>query len=184
MHRGSSSLSISTTEAEEVARAEAAAVIEDLKARLEKLDSTSEQYRKQADVLQSRLQDALKEQAKLEERAHEGEEQLEALRNEKRESARQMREMETIYEAEKSKILKEKEDMSNREEEMQAVINRLKDTLNQRNATEDDYRPSRQCESPLHLRATVLHTNSISSEQLLSHSGWWQLCSAVFHQPQ
>ncbi|KAI1851010.1 hypothetical protein JX265_004542 [Neoarthrinium moseri] len=142
-HRGSSSLSISTTEAEEVLRAEAAAVVEDLKARLEKADATSEQYRKQAEVLQSRLEDALKEQAKLEERVHESEEQIEALRNEKRESARQIREMETIYEAEKSKILKEKEEMANREEEMQAVINRLKDTINQRNA-EDEYRPTRQ----------------------------------------
>lgn len=157
MHRGSSSLSISTTEAEEVARAEAAAVIEDLKARLDKSDATSEQYRKQTEVLQSRLQDALKEQAKLEERAHESEEQLETLRNEKRESARQMREMETIYEAEKSKILKEKEEMSNREEEMQAVINRLKDTLNQRNA-EDEYRPTRQCKLPsLYISRFVLH---------------------------
>ncbi|KAK9774430.1 hypothetical protein AB5N19_08900 [Seiridium cardinale] len=143
MHRGSSSLSISTTEAEEVVRAEAAAVVEDLKARLEKADATSEQHRKHADVLQSRLDDALKEQAKLEERVHESEEQIETLRNEKRESARQMREMETIYEAEKSKILKEKEEMGNREEEMQAVINRLKDTISQRNA-EDEYRPTRQ----------------------------------------
>ncbi|KAI0170766.1 hypothetical protein BJ166DRAFT_588882 [Pestalotiopsis sp. NC0098] len=142
MHRGSSSLSIPTSEAEEVVRAEAAAIVEDLKARLEKADAASEQYRKQTDVLQSRLDDALKEQAKLEERCHESEEQIEALRNEKRESARQMREMETIYEAEKSKILKEKEDMANKEEEMQAVINRLKDTLNQRN-NEEDGRSSR-----------------------------------------
>lgn len=144
MHRGSSSLSIPTSEAEEVVRAEAAAIVEDLKARLEKADAASEQYRKQTDVLQSRLDDALKEQAKLEERCHESEEQIEALRNEKRESARQMREMETIYEAEKSKILKEKEDMANKEEEMQAVINRLKDTLNQRN-NEEDGRSSRHC---------------------------------------
>lgn len=144
MHRATSSLSISATEADEVARAEAAAVVEDLKARLAKADATSEQYRKQTEVLQSRLDEALKEQAKLEERVHESEEQIESLRNEKREAARQIREIETIYEAEKSKILKEKEDMTNREEEMQAVINRLKDTINQRNA-EDEYRPSRQC---------------------------------------
>ncbi|KAF3006112.1 hypothetical protein G7054_g13378 [Neopestalotiopsis clavispora] len=142
MHRGSSSLSIPTSEAEELVRAEAAAIVDDLKARLEKADAASEQYRKQTDVLQSRLDEALKEQAKLEERCHESEEQIEALRNEKRESARQMREMETIYEAEKSKILKEKEDMANKEEEMQTVINRLKDTINQRNA-EDDGRSSR-----------------------------------------
>ncbi|CAJ2503268.1 Uu.00g106620.m01.CDS01 [Anthostomella pinea] len=141
-HRASSSLSISQ-HADADARAEAVALIDDLKERLQKADTTSEQYRKQADVLQSRLDEALKEQAKMEERVHESEEQIETLRNEKREAARQMREMEAIYEAERSSMMKEKEDMSNREEEMQAVINRLKDSLNQRNA-EDEYRPTRQ----------------------------------------
>ncbi|KAI1812599.1 hypothetical protein GGS20DRAFT_557035 [Poronia punctata] len=141
-HRASSSLSISTV-ADADARAETVALIDDLKDRLSKADAGSEQYRKQAEVLQSRLDDALKEQAKLEERAHENEEQIETLRNEKREAARQMREMEAIYEAERSSMMKEKDEMTNREEEMQAIINRLKETLNQRNA-EDEYRPARQ----------------------------------------
>ncbi|KAI0441344.1 hypothetical protein F4803DRAFT_523839 [Xylaria telfairii] len=143
-HRASSSLSISTragTDAD--ARAETIALIEDLKERLHKADTASEQYRKQAEVLQSRLDEAVKEQAKLEERAHENDEQIETLRNEKREAARQMREMEAIYEAERSSMMKEKEEMSNREEEMQTIINRLKETLNQRNV-EDEYRPTRQ----------------------------------------
>ncbi|KAH8670885.1 hypothetical protein BX600DRAFT_457743 [Xylariales sp. PMI_506] len=144
-HRATSSLSISRTNSDfdDAARAETIALIDDLKSRLETADAASEQHRKQAEVLQSRLEEAMLEQSKLEERVHESEEQIETLRNEKRESARQIREMETIYEAEKSKILKEKEEMANREEEMQTVINRLKDTINQRNA-EDEYRPTRQ----------------------------------------
>ncbi|KAI1136142.1 hypothetical protein F5Y05DRAFT_391654 [Hypoxylon sp. FL0543] len=142
-HRASSSLSISTKIGDADARAETVALIEDLKERLQKADIASEQHRKQAEVLQTRLDDALKEQAKLEERVHESEEQIEVLRNEKREAARQMREMEAIYEAERSSMMKEKEEMANREEEMQAVINRLKETLNQRNA-DDEYRPTRQ----------------------------------------
>lgn len=142
-HRASSSLSISTTNGNSDARAELVALIEDLKERLQKSDATSEQFRKQAEVLQTRLDDALKEQAKLEDRLHENEEQIESFRNEKRETAKKMREMETIYEAERSSMTKEKEEMGNREEEMQAVINRLKETLNQRNA-EDEYRPTRQ----------------------------------------
>ncbi|RYO77833.1 hypothetical protein DL766_000069 [Monosporascus sp. MC13-8B] len=141
-HRASSSLSHSS-DVDSDARAEAVALIDDLKERLAKADTAAEQYRKQTEVLQSRLDETLKEQAKLEERVHESEEQIEALQNEKREAARQMREMETIYEAERSSMLKEKEEMSNREEEMQAVINRLKDTLNQRNADEEN-RPTRQ----------------------------------------
>ncbi|KAI1102111.1 hypothetical protein F4804DRAFT_278773 [Jackrogersella minutella] len=142
-HRTTSSLSISSTNGNADARAELVALIDDLKERLQKSDAASEQHRKQAEVLQTRLDDALKEQAKLEERIHESEEQIEMIRNEKRETAKKMREMETIYEAERSSMTKEKEEMANREEEMQAVINRLKDTLNQRNA-EDEYRPTRQ----------------------------------------
>lgn len=146
-HRTTSSLSITSNAENAEARAETVALIEDLKERLQKADAGSEEYRKKAEVLQARLDDALKEQAKLEERVHEGDEQIETLRNEKREAARQMREMEAIYEAERSSMMKEKEEMANREEEMQSVINRLKETLNQRNA-DDEHRPTRQCEPP------------------------------------
>ena len=90
------------------------------------------------------MEDALRESAKLEEKVHEQEEQVETLKNEKREVTRQIREMESIYEAERSSILKEKEEMANREEEMQAVIQRLKDSLAQRNNGDDEGRPSRQ----------------------------------------
>lgn len=149
---------MSSTDVEDAQRAENVALVDDLKARLEKADFASEHYRKQAEILQSRFDDALQEHVKLEERVHESEEQLEVLRNEKRESAREIREMETIYEAEKSSILKEKEEMSNREEEMQTVINRLKDTINQRNA-DDEYRPTRQCKLPKHRHPSLCTLN-------------------------
>lgn len=126
------------------ARAETASAVEDLQQRLEKEEKLSQQNKRQADVLQSKLDEAVKESAKLEEKAHEHEEQIETLNNEKREVTRQMREMESIYEAERSSILKEKEEMANREEEMATVIQRLKDSLAQRNNTDDEIRPSRQ----------------------------------------
>ncbi|KAK7416479.1 hypothetical protein QQX98_005183 [Neonectria punicea] len=126
------------------ARAEASSALEDLQQRLEKEEKLSQQHKRQVDVLQSKLDEAVKESGKLEEKAHEHEEQIETLNNEKREVTRQMREMESIYEAERSSILKEKEEMSNREEEMQTVIQRLKDSLAQRNNNDDEIRPSRQ----------------------------------------
>ncbi|KAM0198304.1 hypothetical protein ACHAPI_004260 [Fusarium lateritium] len=126
------------------ARSEAAAAVEDLQKRLENEEKISLQYKRQAEVLQSKLDEAVKESAKLEEKAHEYEEQIETLNNEKREGTRQMREMESIYEAERSSILKEKEEMANREEEMQAMIQRLKDSLAQRNNFVEESRPSRQ----------------------------------------
>ncbi len=106
-------------------------MLDDLKERLAKAEGSSDSYKKQAEVLQSRLDDALAEQAKLEEKVHESEEQIEFLTNEKRESIKKIREMETIYEAERSAMTKEKEEWVNREEEMQAVIQRLKDSLSQ-----------------------------------------------------
>ncbi|KAM7218722.1 hypothetical protein V8F06_005876 [Rhypophila decipiens] len=125
---------------EESIRAETVALLDDLKDRLAKAETASDTYKRQTEVLQSKLEDALKEQAKMEEKVHENEEQIEWLTNEKREAARQMREMESIYEAERSAMMKEKEEMANREEEMQTVIQRLKDSLAQRN---DEERPSR-----------------------------------------
>ncbi|KAK2065228.1 hypothetical protein LY76DRAFT_500022 [Colletotrichum caudatum] len=132
-----------STEAEEAARAETVALLDDLKERLSKAEVSSDQYRKQVEVLQTRLDDAIKESSKLEEKVHEAEEQIETLRKEKRDAAKKMREMEAIYEAERSSMTKEKEEMSNREEEMQTIIQRLKDTLSQR-ANDEEGRPSRQ----------------------------------------
>lgn len=145
MARRESLLGGGTTEAQKQAAEATAAAIEDLKERLAKAEGEAEASKKQIDVLQSRHEDATKEQAKLEERLHEAEEQIEALTNEKREAARQMREMETIYEAERGSMMKEKEEMANREEEMQTVIQRLKDSLSAKNnsSSEDDSRPSR-----------------------------------------
>ncbi|EGX93299.1 M protein, serotype 2.1 precursor, putative [Cordyceps militaris CM01] len=132
-----------STAAESDAHAEATAAAEDLQQRLEKEEKQSELFSKQIDVLQTKLDDAVKESATLEEKVHEYEEQLEAFTNEKREATRQIREMETIYEAERSSMLKEKEDMANKEEQMQTIIQRLKDSLAQRNHGDDDSRPSR-----------------------------------------
>ena len=131
---------------EEAIRAETVALLDDLKERLSKAESASETYKRQFDILQDRFDEATKEQARLEEKVHENEEQIEALTNEKREAARQMREMESIYEAERSAMMKEKDEMGNREEEMQKIIQRLKDSLAQRNLDED--RPTRQRRLP------------------------------------
>ncbi|KAG5974100.1 hypothetical protein E4U55_000114 [Claviceps digitariae] len=127
--------------------AEAVSAVEDLQQRLQKEEKLSEQHKTQVDVLQSRLEEALRDAAKWEEKLHENEEQLEALRLDKKDATRQIREMETIYEAERSAILKEKEELANREEQMQMVIQRLKDSLAQRNNNDDEARQSRPVNS-------------------------------------
>lgn len=136
--------SVSSVEEEETVRAENIAALDDLKERLTRAEMSSEEYRKQAEVLQARFDDVTRDQVKYEEKCHELEEQTEALENEKREATRKIREMEAIYEAERSSIVKEKEEMANKEEELQMVIARLKDSLNQQKlVTDDDARSSR-----------------------------------------
>lgn len=133
------------------ARAENIALLDDLKERLRKTETISEQFQKQAQVLQSRLDEALQDQGKLEDRLHENEEKLETLQNEKRDALRQKREMESIYEAERSSMTKEREEMANREEEMQTIIQRLKDSLSQRSLSDEESRLSRRCKLSYYL---------------------------------
>ncbi|KAI9761533.1 MAG: hypothetical protein M4579_000924 [Chaenotheca gracillima] len=117
---------------EDDARAETTMLLDDLKSRLANAEKLSEQYQRQAEVLQARLDEALGEQGKLEERLHENDERLESLQNEQRESTRTCKDMERIYEEERVSMTQEKEDMANREEELHQVITRLKETLSQR----------------------------------------------------
>ncbi|KAJ4375046.1 hypothetical protein N0V83_002125 [Neocucurbitaria cava] len=111
------------------ARDEQAAYLQDLKDRLQKAETEAEERQKQVDVLNARLDDALQEQAKLEERAHEEEEKAESLENVKRELTRQHRELEGIYEAERAQAMKEKEETQTREDELQNTIQRLKESM-------------------------------------------------------
>lgn len=129
-------------DAEEEARAGTIALLDELKESLRVSEIKAEQYQKEAEVLQLRLDEAIHEQGKLEDRLHESDERLEALENGQRDALRQKREMEAIYEAERSAMTREREEFSNREEEMQTVIQRLKDSLNSR---DDETRMSRQC---------------------------------------
>ena len=155
-----SNLSSNASQAEgsdEDAREEQAAYLQDLKERLEKAESEAEERHKQVKVLNSQLDEALQEQAKLEERAHEEEEKVESLENLRRELTRQHRELEGIYEAERVQAMKEKENTQAREEELQETIQRLKETMASKNLQpegEEDH-VSRACESAF--TCTVVH---------------------------
>jgi chromosome segregation ATPase len=132
------------------AREEAAAALQELKEQLQKSQTDAEERQKQIDVLNSRLDESLQEQAKLEERAHEEEERVEVLENEKREITRKHRELEGIYEAERAQAMKEKEDTQTKEDELQSTIQRLKETMATKNVQTSDGEEghlSRTCKS-------------------------------------
>ncbi|KAL1970116.1 hypothetical protein VTN77DRAFT_6521 [Rasamsonia byssochlamydoides] len=149
---GRSTLSVSsipkisnTDSSDEEARAQNAALIEELKEQLQKAEDASEQYRKQLGVLQMRLDEAIAEQGKLEDLAHEKDSKIEALNAEIREHARQLRELEQAHEQERNAMLQDKEQQASREEELQATIQRLKESLAQKERanTEGDKNVSR-----------------------------------------
>ena len=131
-----STLADTTADADEDARMESSALMEDLKERLALSEQGLEEFKKQVEVLQSRLDEAIAEQGKLEDKLHEEEERVEGLEVEKRETVRQKREIEGIYEAERHASMKEREAMQGREEELQGIIERLKERGLQRDREE------------------------------------------------
>lgn len=156
--------------ADDNAREEQAALLQELKDRLQKAENEAAERQKQVEILNSRLDDALAEQAKLEERAHEEEEKVESLENVKRELTRQHRELEGIYEAERAQVMKEKEETQSREEEMQSTIQRLKETMATKNMPtgefEEEQHLSRACklQLPPDQRGSHAHTNTFRSK--------------------
>lgn len=106
----------------------------DLKERLEEAELTIQEVKRQNEVLQARFDDATKDQAEMEEKLHEEEEKQEQLNNEKRELFKQKRELENIYEEERAAFMKDRDAANSREEELQNVIQRLKDSLSQKDA--------------------------------------------------
>ena len=126
-------------------KAEMQARLDELNERLQQAEAAHESSQKQAAFSQVQLDEALKDQAALEEQVHEQTERIEELENEKKESLRARRELEQIYEVERVASMKEKEETLAREEEMQHSVQRMKETLAQREmraGLEDDRRPS------------------------------------------
>lgn len=124
--------SVSDDANEEDARAENGALMNELRNRLRKAETTSEEYQRHLAMLQTRLDDSLQQQGMLEDRVQENIGAIEALEIEKTQAARQRREMESNFEAERISIMKDKNEMKAKEEELLAVNQRLKETLAQR----------------------------------------------------
>lgn len=142
--------------AEEDAKAEMQAKMEELQQKLQDAEVAHQEAQKQAAVLQVKLDESLKEQGMLEERVQEHTERNEELENEKKDSLRARREMEQIYESEKVAANKEKEEALKREDEMQQAMQRLKETLAQREiraGVEDERRPFMSRQSSANARS-------------------------------
>ena len=116
----------------EESKAEATALVDDLKEQLRKAEIASEEYQKQAAVLQARLDDALNDHTKMEESSHETITRLEQLEHERQESSKRYRDLETAFENDKVSSMREKEEAMLREQELTDTVQRLKDTISNR----------------------------------------------------
>jgi hypothetical protein len=160
-----------TSSFDDEARAQNAALIDELKEQLQKAETASEQYQKQLGVLQSRLDDAITEQQKLEDQVHERDSNIEALNTQIRDHARQLRDMEQAHEQERNAMLQDKEQQASREEELQSTIQRLKESIAQKdirvNTDSDKSNISRSCTNlPIYALTNLQtnHTNTLRSE--------------------
>ncbi|KAI9724914.1 MAG: hypothetical protein M1812_000190 [Candelaria pacifica] len=160
---------------DEDAKAESLALMEELKLRVHKAETASEEYQRQLSQLQTRLGDSLKEQERLEDRTHQADERIVGLEDERRESLRQRKEVESEHEAERASMLREREEQAQRDEDSRSVIQRLKEALAQkemRASLDDDSRASRNCKgifpklSELQMLMSTANSRSNSSPSL------------------
>lgn len=122
-------------------------IMADLKEQVQRAEQASEQYRKQLEIMQQRVDDATNEQTAAEERDFQRQTELDKLRAEVKELARQRREIEMSHDSEKKMLLQERERSNGKEAELQGVIGRLNETL--RNKGIEKSNASRAGEFPL-----------------------------------
>ena len=114
---------------EEDARIENATLVDNLKKSLRNTELMSEDYQKQVEIMQKKMDDLMKEHARVEEHLHESTEKIEELEARKREDSRQVREMANLYESERHAMMRDREEATTREEELKATIQRLRETM-------------------------------------------------------
>ena len=127
-------------------------LLEELKIRVQKAETASEEYQRQLNLLQARLDESQQAHSQLEDHLHAKVERVEELEMERAETARHKREVQALYESERTAILKDKEEQAVREEELQLVIQRLKENLAQKETKtnrEDGREESQACRPQL-----------------------------------
>ena len=138
----------------EDSKIETNSLVDELRDQLRKAEVTSEEYQKQAAVLQSKLDDALNDQSKLEETGQETLNRIDGLEKERQENVRRYRDLEAAFENDKVASMREKEESMHREQELIDTVQRLKESLSNR-----DKRVSLDGESLL-TRATSIRGRS------------------------
>lgn len=114
------------------ARAEHNALLDELRSRVQKAETASEEYQKQLNLLQSRLDKSQHSHGQLEDQLHEKQDRVEELETEKVQAARQKRDLEKLFDDERTNMLRDREEQERKEQDSQRVITRLRDNLTQK----------------------------------------------------
>ncbi|KAL8794679.1 MAG: hypothetical protein Q9195_002754 [Heterodermia aff. obscurata] len=177
------------------ARAEDASIIDELRDRLRKAENASEEFQRQLTMLQTRLDESLQEQGKMEESFHGREQQINDLEDEKVRLIRQNREAEILFESEREAMTQDRAEQKAKEEELTDIIRRLKAQREPRANSDENrvlsmspesrHRPSLEMENdqfapPLSLQRNDSNTNvrSITQKDKLIESLQLELAGA------
>ena len=114
------------------AKAEQAALLDELRSRVQKAEMASEEYQRQLNILQARLDESQQSHGQLEDQLHEKKEQVEELEAEKTQAGRQKRDLERIFEDERTSMIKDREELKDKQLELEASVVRLKDVVAQK----------------------------------------------------
>jgi septal ring factor EnvC (AmiA/AmiB activator) len=117
---------------DEDSRAEHAQLVEELKHHVKKAELASEQYQKEMEILQMRLDEVMGERNNLEEQISQKDAEAEAVHAETKDIMRQKKELEQAHKTEKALMLKEREEQIHKEKELQSVVQRLNETMRQK----------------------------------------------------
>lgn len=123
---------VSDDASEEDARAENVSVMEELTSQVRKAETAAEEYQRQLNILQTRLDDSLSYQAKLEDQVVEAKGKMEELERDFTSESRQRRDIEGCFEAERAAFISDISEQKAREAELESTILRLKESLSQR----------------------------------------------------
>ena len=114
---------------EEDARIESATTVENLKKSLHSAEVMCEEHRQQAEVLQQKMDQMLREHARLEEQLHDSTLSNDGHEARRKEDSRRVRDMASLFESERAAMLRDREEAGAREKELQATVQRLKETM-------------------------------------------------------
>ena len=155
-----STLNISDDGSEDDARIEHVALIDNLKRSLRNAELVSEDYQRQLNMLQMKLDDVQHEQGKFEDRLHESSRRIEELEAEKKDVIRQKRDLENIYDSERISMMRHRDEQATREAELKFSVQRLKETLAGREMkinADAERRMSRSGKLPILNRRKIIH---------------------------